>query len=252
MGVGGTLLGASLLEPKRNAVGIDLSKEYIEILASDLNRADYFEKAVQLAPDLAKAIADLMINKNLDKEYPEPAGLVKKILEITKVEYASEEDHMLAIQQVVIANHSVVTSYKNGKGQVIGFLIGQVQKKLNGMILEVFGSNPDGHNNPGDNDDGVALLEASKHLADQTAKNKFLVVLSDGLPETNYKSSAQLSRELKEAVAEVTTNTNQELIGIGLMSNAVRKYYKNNISGVSTKEMTEVLGELLREIIEKY
>ena len=39
---------------------------------------------------------------------------------------------MLAIQQVVIANHSVVTSYKNGKGQVIGFLIGQVQKKLNG------------------------------------------------------------------------------------------------------------------------
>jgi DNA modification methylase len=31
MGVGGTLLGASLLEDKRNAVGIELSKEYIDI-----------------------------------------------------------------------------------------------------------------------------------------------------------------------------------------------------------------------------
>lgn len=31
MGVGGTLLGASLLSDKRNAVGVDLSKEYIDI-----------------------------------------------------------------------------------------------------------------------------------------------------------------------------------------------------------------------------
>jgi len=107
-----------------------------------------------------------------------------------------------------------------------------MRKKLNGMILEVYGSNPDGHNNPGDNDDGVALLEASKHLVEQTAKNKFLIVLSDGLPDMRYKSYAQLSQELKEAVAEVTTNTNQKLIGIGLMSNAVKEYYENNIAGV--------------------
>jgi DNA modification methylase len=33
MGVGGTLLGASLLKNKRNAVGIDLSKKYIDIYA---------------------------------------------------------------------------------------------------------------------------------------------------------------------------------------------------------------------------
>lgn len=109
-----------------------LSKEYIEILVSDLDRANYYEEAVKLAPDLAKAIADLMINKNLDKEYPEPAGLVKKILEITKVEYASDSDLEQSIREVIFAYPDIVISYKKGKGQVIGFLIGQVQKKLNG------------------------------------------------------------------------------------------------------------------------
>lgn len=109
-----------------------LSKDYIEILVSDLNRAKYFEQAVKLAPDLTKSIVDLMINKNLDKEYPEPAGLIKKIKEITNIEYASNSDLEEAIREALYENPDIVTSYKNGKGQVIGFLIGQVQKKLNG------------------------------------------------------------------------------------------------------------------------
>jgi hypothetical protein len=129
-----------------------------------------------------------------------------------------------------------------------------MRKKLNQLILEVNNSNPEGHNKAGDNDDGACLLEASKHLADQTAKNKFLVVISDGEPamDSGKKNQSQLDRELKEAVAEITVNTNQKLIGIGLMSKAVAKYYENNIAGVTTEEMTETLGGLLREIVERY
>lgn len=110
----------------------ELSKDYIEILVSDLNRANYFEEAVKLSPDLVKTIANVMINKNLDQEFNEPAGLLKKIVEITKVDYASESDLEEAIREAVYENPEVVNSYKSGKGQVIGFLIGQVQKKLNG------------------------------------------------------------------------------------------------------------------------
>lgn len=109
-----------------------LSKDYVEILISDLARADYFERAAQLSPDLTKSIADLMINKQLDKEFPESAGLVKKIIELTKVEYLSESEVVSAVDHVLSTNSAVVDSYKNGKGQVIGFLIGQVQKKLQG------------------------------------------------------------------------------------------------------------------------
>ncbi|KKU81467.1 MAG: Response regulator receiver protein [Parcubacteria group bacterium GW2011_GWA1_47_8] len=127
-----------------------------------------------------------------------------------------------------------------------------MRRKLNQMILEVYGTNPEGHNNPGDNDDGVALREASQHLAGRIAKNKFLIAISDGIPETSYKDREQLDRELHEAVAEITANTNQKLIGLGLNSKTVATYYENNISGITTEEMVETLGELLREVIEKY
>jgi aspartyl-tRNA(Asn)/glutamyl-tRNA(Gln) amidotransferase subunit B len=109
-----------------------LSKDYVEILVSDLNRANYFETAVKLSPDLTKSIADLMINKQLDTEYPEPAGLVKKIKDITNVVYSDESDVINAINEVLGENPDIVASYKNGKGQVVGFLIGQVQKILQG------------------------------------------------------------------------------------------------------------------------
>lgn len=109
-----------------------LSNDYINILVSDLTRANYFESAVKFAPDLTKSIADLMINKNLDNEFPEPAGLVKKIKEITNVEYTDGEELETAINEVITENPDIVESYKNGKGQVVGFLIGQTQKKLNG------------------------------------------------------------------------------------------------------------------------
>jgi aspartyl-tRNA(Asn)/glutamyl-tRNA(Gln) amidotransferase subunit B len=109
-----------------------LSKDYVNILVSDLDRANYFEKAAHLAPDMVKQIADLMINKNLDSEFAEPASLVKKIVEITKVEFAEPTEVSDAVYSVVSENPDIVMSYKNGKGQVIGFLIGQVQKILQG------------------------------------------------------------------------------------------------------------------------
>lgn len=128
----------------------------------------------------------------------------------------------------------------------------RIKEKLAQMVLEVSGKNPGGHNNPQDNDDGACLEKASESLANQSAKNKVLFVISDGIPEASYKSRARLSKELKEAVASISSNTKQKIIGLGLNSKAVEKYYPNNISGVSAKEMAETLAGLLREVIEKY
>ncbi len=114
---------------------LSLSADYAEILASDKNRAGYFEEAVSLGKSQgisAKLIADLMVNKNFDKNYPEPPGLIKKIIELTNIEYSSEKEVEEAITEVIAEEKRAVGEFKNGKGAVVGFLIGMVQKKLNG------------------------------------------------------------------------------------------------------------------------
>lgn len=118
---------------KRFMEDYNLAENFTEILLSDPNRADYFEKVVQSSKDFSpKTIADLMVNKHLDKDFPEPEGLAKKILELTKVEYSSDEDVTGAVEKVVKEQEKAVSDYKSGKTQVLGFLMGMVQKELKG------------------------------------------------------------------------------------------------------------------------
>ena len=112
-----------------------LPKDYVDILVSDPQRTDYFEKAVSLGSEFslsAKLIADLMINKKLDQNFPEAAGLIRKIVELTKVEYAGAEETDLAVTEVITEQEKAVKDYRSGKGEVVGFLMGMVQKKLAG------------------------------------------------------------------------------------------------------------------------
>lgn len=108
-----------------------MSLEFVEILISDKKRADYFEEAAKLNNNY-KLLANLMINKKMDQDYPEPAGLVKKIVELSKTDFADNSKVSDAVSEVISQNPDIVESYRNGKGQVIGFLIGQVQKILQG------------------------------------------------------------------------------------------------------------------------
>lgn len=108
-----------------------LPNNYIDILVSDKGRAEYFEEAARLNNNF-KSIADLMINKNMDKSYPEPAGLVKKFVELTSVDYSSEAEVESAVNLALMDNQNAVEEYKNGKGSVVEFLIGMVQKRLQG------------------------------------------------------------------------------------------------------------------------
>jgi aspartyl-tRNA(Asn)/glutamyl-tRNA(Gln) amidotransferase subunit B len=119
----------------RLAEAYSLPKDYIDILVSDPVRVDYFEKAALLGGKSllsAKLIADLMINKKLDREFPEAGGLIRKIIELTKVEYAGLEETILAVGEVIGEQEKAVKDYRSGKGEVVGFLMGMVQKKLGG------------------------------------------------------------------------------------------------------------------------
>ena len=112
-----------------------LREDYIEVLIGEPKRIAYFKKAVEFSKKYGispKTLADVMVNRKMDNIYEEPIDMIKKISEITKKDYTKEGDMVSAINDVLKENKKAVEDYKKGKGQVIGFLIGQVQKKLKG------------------------------------------------------------------------------------------------------------------------
>lgn len=122
-----------------------------------------------------------------------------------------------------------------------------IRSKINGMPLEVRDRNPDGHNQRGYNDDGPSLLEASGELEQEPSREKFLIVLSDGQP-AGRRSTA---KDLTNAVTQIQSNTDQKLIALGLGQGTehVKQFYPASIANIAAKDLPEVLGNLLEDII---
>jgi len=108
---------------------------YAEILVSDLEKASYFEESVRLGKEHGispKFLADLIVNKKMQDAFPEPAGLVKKAVELMKRDFASYEETKNAVLEVITEEKKAVADFQAGNGRVLGYLIGMVQKKLKG------------------------------------------------------------------------------------------------------------------------
>ncbi|MCL5795651.1 MAG: VWA domain-containing protein, partial [Patescibacteria group bacterium] len=127
----------------------------------------------------------------------------------------------------------------------------EIRENMGGILEEVRDFSDTGKANW--NDDGWALEQASERLNKQRAKEKFLIVLSDGLPEES-SMHPRSQFELSKIVDRVLKETNQKLIGIGIGPGTkhVEKYYPNSIANVSTKELSEKLAGLIREVIANY
>lgn len=113
----------------------NLSESYARQIAYDKKISEYFEKAVGSGMKHGiepREIAGVIVNKNLHQKFPEPSGLVRKLIELTRREYATESEVRQAIKIVIESNKKAVEEYKEGKHQVLGFLIGQVQAELKG------------------------------------------------------------------------------------------------------------------------
>jgi aspartyl-tRNA(Asn)/glutamyl-tRNA(Gln) amidotransferase subunit B len=112
-----------------------LPENYVEILLLDPTRSKYFEKAVESAKNhnvSIKELAGVMVNQNLDEKYPEPEGLVLKLVELQKKEYATREEVEGAVKEALLQNPKALEDYKKGNANVVGFLVGMTQKNLQG------------------------------------------------------------------------------------------------------------------------
>lgn len=103
------------------------------------------------------------------------------------------------------------------------------------------------------NDDGWAVQQASERLARQKTAEKFLFVLSDGIPEESNKHPKS-RYDLETIVSSVSKETDQKLIGLGIGKGTdhVGYYYPNSVANIGVREMSEKLADVIREAIANY
>lgn len=127
----------------------------------------------------------------------------------------------------------------------------QIREEMGGILQEV--SDTSGTGRARWNDDGWALSQASESLGKQKAREKFLVVLSDGTPEES-SMHPRSKYELGAVVSQILQETDQKLIGLGIGPGTghVDHYYPNSLADVNLEEMAEKLADLIREAIANY
>jgi hypothetical protein len=122
-----------------------------------------------------------------------------------------------------------------------------LRKKISGMPGEVQNRNPGGHNKAGYNDDGPCLEEASNGISKRRAKDKFLIVLSDGEPCGRRSSSSDLIK----AVEKIEKAGKINLIGLGLGKGTdhVKRFYPISFPNLNIENLGDELSKILEDII---
>lgn len=99
-----------------------------------------------------------------------------------------------------------------------------------------------GHNNQ----DGESVFNAAQTLAKRPENRKIMFVLSDGQPhgDGNYKSQ---QTKLKSVVKDIEKH--MDIVGIGIMSSAVKQFYSKSVVVNNTQELPTTCLGLLREAL---
>ena len=104
-----------------------------EILMRHKDLAIYFEETVSIGNKYAltpKQIANFIINQKINFEKIFPAEVIKTIIKSKEIIDVDENELEKTIKQIIMENEQAVLDFRNGKTQVVGFLIGMVKKKM--------------------------------------------------------------------------------------------------------------------------
>ncbi|WP_434115879.1 cobaltochelatase CobT-related protein [Paraburkholderia caffeinilytica] len=101
-----------------------------------------------------------------------------------------------------------------------------------------------GHENP----DGEALAWAATRLADHQAERRILIVFSDGYPSTGDGDPHVLRHDLRERVAAIQKR-GIELVGIGVLTDAVEDFYPHNVVVSRLAELPSTVFSVLSSML---
>ncbi|MFM0309451.1 cobalamin biosynthesis protein CobT [Paraburkholderia sp. RL17-383-BIF-A] len=101
-----------------------------------------------------------------------------------------------------------------------------------------------GHENP----DGEALAWAATRLAGHQAERRILMVFSDGYPSTGDGDPQVLRSDLRERVAAIGKR-GIELVGIGVLTDAVEVFYPHNVVVSRLAELPATVFSVLSSML---
>jgi cobalamin biosynthesis protein CobT len=148
----------------------------------------------------------------------------------------------LSIKTEILGFNDRLYEYQN-YGQVISK---NIRENMGGMLKEI-GNRSGGRASY--NDDGWALNTASERLDKQNVKEKILIVLSDGRPEPSPQHNTR-KFDLNQIVEKINNTTDQKLIGLGILSDAVSSYYPENLPNIKAEDLGQELAKKIKAVIE--
>ena len=97
------------------------------------------------------------------------------------------------------------------------------------------------------NADGESVLWAAERLVKRKEKNKLMIVLSDGYPSGRYTGDGNMY--LKHVCGLIETGSSIDLVGIGISTEAVRRFYKHYVVVNDPSELDHVLFGVLKKFL---
>lgn len=124
----------------------------------------------------------------------------------------------------------------------------EARRAIAEMPQEVEGCRTGGNNQPAYNDDGPCLREAAEELLGYPARDRLLIVVSDGLPEGRHSSEADLHTVIRQLTQPPTQ---LELIGLGLgpQTQHVREYYPQSVANVPVGRLSDEISLIIERAL---
>jgi hypothetical protein len=120
----------------------------------------------------------------------------------------------------------------------------KVYKRFGAADLSGIAAIDCGHENP----DGEALAWAATRLAEHRAERRILMVFSDGYPSTGDGDPQVLRHDLRERVAAIGKR-GIELVGIGVLTDAVEDFYPHNVVVSRLAELPSTVFSVLSSML---
>ena len=97
------------------------------------------------------------------------------------------------------------------------------------------------------NADGQAVLWAYDKIAQQKQKRKLMIVLSDGQP--SCRRGEGMDQHLKKTCGDIEKKGQVELYGVGILTEAPKKFYKNYVTLDSLANVESTVFNLIKKTI---